>query len=148
MSVGLAVTGHLEADGKSVRFYVEMQSDAFRFSLNGRYSELRQLHTTLLHTLRALDKSLVLPSFPPKHVLEDMRRRTKIAQREAELFDYYTLVATNSIAVDWLGSPYAVRSNLASEDRVRDGVEFTPPQALKQRSSRRSRRSTNQPSLM
>ncbi|ETW04798.1 hypothetical protein H310_03933 [Aphanomyces invadans] len=143
-AIGISVTGHLEGDGKAVRFYVEMQSAAVRFSFHGRYSELRHLHRALLHVLRAMDKSLALPPFPPKHVLEDMRTRPKITQREAELFEYYTLVATNKVAIDWLAAQHDIRSTVAPQDAPKDGVEFTPPQSMVKLHSRRSRRSTNQ----
>ncbi|CAK4627862.1 unnamed protein product [Aphanomyces euteiches] len=142
-SVGIDVIGHLEADGKAVRFYVEMQTERMRFGFNGRYSELRLLHSRLLGVIKAIDKELDLPSFPQKHLLEDMRTPANVARREAEFFEYYTLLATNYLAVDWLAAQHDARASLAPHESEKDHVEFTPPVQLmkKQRSS--SRRSRN-----
>ncbi|KAF0691842.1 Aste57867_16996 [Aphanomyces stellatus] len=140
--VGVDVTGHMEAGGKTVRFYIEMQQEAVRFGFNGRYSELRQLHARLLAVLKGIDKQFELPPFPPKHLLESMHTPANTTRREAELFEYFTLLGTNPLAVDWLAAQHEARLALGPHESEKDGVDFTPPVWLvkKQRSHRSSQR--------
>ncbi|OQS01419.1 hypothetical protein ACHHYP_20052 [Achlya hypogyna] len=124
MVIGLDVTAHVEASGKTVRFYVEMRSDAIRFGFNGRFSQLRALHMALAATLRTTDPGLGLPPFPPKHMLENMSSPANVARRRNELFDYYTLLATNDVAVAFLA---------AQPETTASGVTFTQPVQVRRR---------------
>ncbi|KDO25454.1 hypothetical protein SPRG_09397 [Saprolegnia parasitica CBS 223.65] len=127
MTIGLSVTGHVEAAAKTVRFYVEMRGHGLHFGFNGRFSQLRALHLRLGSLLKHVDVTLTLPPFPPKHILDNMSSPANVARREAELFDYYTRLCTIDDAVVILAQQ-PIKAPTET-----DGVEFTPVQ----KSSRR-----------
>ncbi|OQR93190.1 hypothetical protein THRCLA_08507 [Thraustotheca clavata] len=136
MAVGLDVTGHVEAGGKAVRYYIEMRCDHVHFGFNGRFSHLRALHQRLANAMKHVDKDGALPPFPSKHILENMLKQSNVTRRQMELFDYYTLLCTNDWAVEFLSRQHSIHAGDPIED---DCVQFTPPLAID--SKRRQRRS-------